>query len=305
MGALTKDRLIFDPADTADSDNIGSYLRAGSDGDLISSTLVGGKEALDVYMVQSADNATYDEDTAHVSGDAGKFILGVRNDNAATSLTSADGDYSPIAVDEFGRLFVNADISVTTGFEKAEDSAHVSGDIGGYVLAVRQDTLANSTSADGDYGSLKLNVDGALWTAPVGNVADDAVDAGNPIKVGSRAVGGALPAISASGDRANLISDMYRRVWINDSPNIGVVNTVVTVGATEVALPAVAQAGRRRMVIQNTSSNDVYVGATGISTTSGVRIAKSATLTLEIGENVNLFAIAAGAGNDVRVMELA
>ena len=46
------------------------------------------------------------EDAPHVSGDAGVMLLGVREDVAATSLTSADGDYSPIAVTTRGNLRV-------------------------------------------------------------------------------------------------------------------------------------------------------------------------------------------------------
>lgn len=41
------------------------------------------------------------EDSPHVSGDVGVEILTVRNDAQAT-LTSADGDYSPLAVDRYG-----------------------------------------------------------------------------------------------------------------------------------------------------------------------------------------------------------
>lgn len=43
------------------------------------------------------------EDSPHVSGDTGSFILAVRNDGSAP-LTSTNGDYSPIAVDSAGRL---------------------------------------------------------------------------------------------------------------------------------------------------------------------------------------------------------
>lgn len=303
-GSLTKDRLIFDPADTVESDNIGAYVRAGSDGDLVSSTNVGGKEGLDVNLINTAELGLYAEDSAHVSADPGQFVLAVRNDTEG-SLVSADGDYAPLQVDASGRLRVIADLDVTNLSEKAEDSAHVSADVGNFVLAVRQDSLASSVSADGDYGAFKLNADGALWVAPVGNVADDAADSGNPVKVGSRAVSGALAAVSATGDRADLLSDMYRRVWINDSPNIGAASVAVTVGATEVALPTTALAGRRRMMIQNVSSNDIYVGPTGVTTSSGLRVSKGSTLSIEIGEDVLLYGIAGSAGNSVRVFELA
>lgn len=304
MGALTKDRLIFDPADTGLSDNIGSYLRAGSDGDLLTSTLIGAKESLDVNIAGSTGLGIYAEDDAHVSGYSGQFILAVRRD-ADTTMVSADGDYSPLQVDENGRLKVVADIEVANGFEKAEDDAHVSGDIGSFSLGVSQATLASSVSADGDYAAFKVNSRGALWTAPVGTVADDAADTENPVKVGSRAVSGALAAVSATGDRADLLADMYRRVWINDSPNIASLTTVVTAGLTEVALPATNLAGRRRMFIQNTSDKDMFIGPTGVLTTTGFRIAKGATLSLEIGQNIDLFVITTAAAKDVVVFELA
>lgn len=44
------------------------------------------------------------EDALHVTGDPGVQLLGVRNDVAA-ALTTADGDYSPLAVDSHGHAF--------------------------------------------------------------------------------------------------------------------------------------------------------------------------------------------------------
>lgn len=241
---FSKDRLIFDAADIEDSDKIGAYL-VGATGLVVTSTTIGGKEAIDVNVVAGPDDAVYAEDSAATDGE---------------NLVA--------------------------------------------VAAVRQDTLSSSVGTDGDHAWLKLNNRGALWTAPVGSVADDAADTENPVKVGSRAASGALGAVS-NNDRADLISDLYRRVYINDSPNIGSACGAVTVGATEVALPTSALAGRRRMMVQNVSNNDVYVGPTGVSTANGLRLAKGATLSLEIGQSVNLFAVAGTAGNELRVFELA
>jgi hypothetical protein len=55
-----------------------------------------------------ADNTQVD-DTAFVSGDKGTMALGVRNDTFE-SLATTDGDYTPIAIDEYGRLKVNAEM---------------------------------------------------------------------------------------------------------------------------------------------------------------------------------------------------
>ena len=102
------------------------------------------------------------EDAAHVSGDQGIMGLAVRNDSEGT-LVGADGDYAPLQVDNVGRLRVIADLDFTVGAEEAEDDAHVSGDTGNYVLGVRQDSLASSTSADGDYASFKQNAKGEQY----------------------------------------------------------------------------------------------------------------------------------------------
>jgi hypothetical protein len=50
--------------------------------------------------------ATFAEDTAHVSGNTGSFVLGVRND-ANAIMTSANGDYSPVAVNANGAVAIN------------------------------------------------------------------------------------------------------------------------------------------------------------------------------------------------------
>lgn len=159
---IGKDRLVFDTTDADSTDNVGAYIR-GADGTIITHTTEGAKEALDVYVAnQIAMQSEHAEDSAHVSGDIGSFALGVRNDTNAV-MTSADGDYSPLATDSAGRLKVVADFSAAFDFVYAEDSAHTTGDSGAYVLSVREDTLAASTSATGDYQSFKTDGLGRLW----------------------------------------------------------------------------------------------------------------------------------------------
>lgn len=48
---------------------------------------------------------TYAEDAPHTTADKGVFIMGVRND-ATSSITSTERDYSPMAVDEIGRTII-------------------------------------------------------------------------------------------------------------------------------------------------------------------------------------------------------
>ena len=175
---INLDRLVFDTTATADSANVGAYLR-GSDGTLLTHT--GG--ALNVNITGATGLGIFAEDAAHSSGDLGQQMLAVRND-AGTSLVGTDGDYAPLQVDSTGALRVAA--SVTIGDNKAEDAAHSSGDTGSYVLSVRQDTLASTTSADGDYQSFKTDALGRLrmssakqsgvyGAVSVGNTATDLI----------------------------------------------------------------------------------------------------------------------------------
>lgn len=174
-------------ADVTAGQSIAAYLTDAA-GALITSTLVGGAQAADVNVVQSAlptgaaTEATLVaiesdlNDIKHLDGDpwfAGSFgveSLAVRHDASGPLSGVADGDWSPLQVDANGALKVAA--SVTIGDNHAEDSAASSGDIGSFSLLVRQDTLATSTSADGDYGAFKSNAAGELYVHDTSALAE-------------------------------------------------------------------------------------------------------------------------------------
>lgn len=122
-----------------------------------------------------ATNLGKAEDAAHTTGDVGVMSLAVRND-ANTSLVSADGDYAPFQVDATGLLKVNVVAGASSGVQYVEDTAAVSGDTGTMALAVRQDILSSSVSADGDYGWLKFDSIGRLWVNVNNTVTVTATD---------------------------------------------------------------------------------------------------------------------------------
>lgn len=154
--------------------------------------------------------------------------------------------------------------------------------------------------------TLAVNADGSINVNLTDDgVADGAADTGNPLKVGSRAIDGALTAID-SGDRADLLSDLYRRIWVNDSCNIAIANTAETVGTTAVELVSSPLAGRKKITIQNRSNDSIYIGDDNTVTSgTGVEIPKKASLTLELGEDIDIWAIGGSAALDVRVLEAA
>jgi len=99
------------------------------------------------------------------------------------------------------------------------DSATVIAAGGGVEAAALRVTLASDStgvvSIDDNAGTLTVDQGTAanLKTEPAGNVAHDAADSGNPVKVGAMAVN-ALPTAVANLDRANNLSDLFGRQLI-------------------------------------------------------------------------------------------
>lgn len=237
-------------------------------------------------------------------------VAGVRRD-ADTTPVSADGDAHPLVFDDEGQLKVRANVVASvepSDAEYAEDSAHTSGDVGLHMLAVRQDTLASSVDTDGDYASFKVDSLGRLYVAAAvaGDVADDAADSGNPLKVGSRATDAALTALSAADDRADLISDIYRRIMVNSSAAIAVQDSAAAVTDVAAQLMATPLNGRRKVIIQNIGNETVYLGDSGVADTTGIELKKRTNVELEIGEHVDIYAVcASGESSNLRILEMA
>lgn len=91
-----------------------------------------------------------------------------------------------------------------------------------------------------------------------GSVAHDSADAGNPIKVGGKAVS-AEPAAVANADRANFITDLVGKHIVLPYANpenfvSGAITTAMT-GTTSTSLIAAPASGLRNYITQITVSN--------------------------------------------------
>ena len=171
-----------------------------------------------------------------------------------------------LAINADGSINVNADISVSSGAEKAEDSAHVSGDIGQYVLAVRQDTLAASVDADGDYASLKVDALGALY-----------VNAGT-ITVNDSALA--------------------------DTAILSAANPLDTADTAE-AVKASALADRKYLWIYNNDNTRVFIGGSGVTAANGFPVSPGSYLELRAGAAVSPFFVGqTGKTPEIRTLEL-
>lgn len=86
-----------------------------------------------------------------------------------------------------GGLIVHAVNLPTVNLDssRAEDSAHASGHVGQFVLAVRRDTLTSFSGTDGDYSPFAVTSLGALWVKEAGVVtlALSGSTRGRPIQI--------------------------------------------------------------------------------------------------------------------------
>lgn len=116
-----------------------------------------------ILVVGTSANGVFAEDTAHVSGDKGQFVLAVANPGGATTL-AASGDYVAIGTSVEGSVNTNLFMyNSALSAVRPEDQAAASGDAGVPIYQVLQSSLT-ADAASGDYGTLKGDLDGAQIT---------------------------------------------------------------------------------------------------------------------------------------------
>lgn len=147
---------------------------------------------------------------------------------------------------------------------KAEDAVHTSGDLGIMALGVRKDT-AVALGADGDYHPPLFDASGKLWVnatvsagSTAGDVAHDAADSGNPVKMGARARSSEIAAV-ANNDRSDLLTDLVGKLIVLPYANpenfvSGCISSAMT-GTTSTSLIAAPASGLRNYITQITVSN--------------------------------------------------
>ncbi len=89
-------------------------------------------------------------------------------------------------------------------------------------------------------------------------------------------------------------------VWSQGATLVG---AAVTVGLTEVALAAANTARRAITIFNNASAAVLYVGPTGVTTASGMRISPQSSGTFSSAAGAAWFGISDTAGTNVRVLE--
>lgn len=114
-----------------------------------------------------ATNLGKAEDAAHTTGDVGIACLGFASAIPQTA-TAGEGDYvlpkTNLSGAQYVDVNINGQVNNGNGLLKFEDAASADSVAGVAGLAVRQDTISNTVGSDLDYGLLKQDNSGALWT---------------------------------------------------------------------------------------------------------------------------------------------
>lgn len=276
QGTAGLTKIAIDTTTIGDGASIAAYV-VDSAGALVTSTLVGADQSLDVNVAQSALPAgaatettlasiltdlnllTNIDGAAWSSGNTGAMSLAVRKDASGAFSGVADGDFSPLQLDSNGALKVSGTFSIDETGDYAEDSAHSSGATGYLNLSVRNDNQATTmTSANGDYASAVVDDRGATYVKDV-------------------------------AAKSNL-------------------QQIMTVGTSAVALPASPLSGRSSMFVQMLSSGQLYLGSATVTNSGsarGLQIGNGGFVTLDVGPANLVYGIASAAGKDVVVWEFA
>jgi hypothetical protein len=95
-----------------------------------------------------------------------------------------------------------------------------------------------------------------------------------------------------SVDRA----DVIKYDFIAGTVTVSTTQTLLKAGATNLS-------GRQIITIYNSGNHDIYVGPSGVTTSTGIRIFKRQTITFPYGDGINLYAITSTSTSDVVVHE--
>lgn len=347
---MGKHQIAINTSSLVDGDSIASYLVSAA-GTLLTHTTIGAKEHLDVL-----DSSSHLDSSAYATGVDFLSSMGVVDSN---------GNWVPLTLNASGQLPVAATLDEAGDY--AEDSAHTTGDIGYFNLAVRRDTRTSGVDTDGDYASFNVNANGELYvhdtdvlaelvsanatltsidghaaqietdtTAILAELLDqgttldsiladtatidsnlasltkleDAAHASGDAGIQALAVRkDANGSSAADGDYTSLLTNASGALKVDDTANGGILQQQVTVSSTAAQVPAANLAGRKSLMLQNTSSGRMWIGSATVTTsgaTAGIELPANSFMELEVGAAVNVYAIKSGGGTlTLNVLELA
>jgi hypothetical protein len=275
-----KDILVFDTTEIDSSDQVGAHI-LGSSNLKITSTTVGSREALDVYIAEGI-NVEVDLSATEDS------VQSWTHDGTGTAITSTGG-----ALDV---NITNASIAITATDLDIRDLVYTSDS----VTAHQGGTWSNQIT-DGTY-TLVINADGSINAAITTTDLDirDLTHVSDSVSLGD---GTALFTSTTIGSDIGLDVNIINSITANDMALTAAVNTALT-NQTGAALPTAAN--RKYLFLYNNGNKRLFVGDTATLTlANGFPISPGSYLELRAGPAVALDYIReTGGTSDLRVLEL-
>lgn len=273
---ITLDSIEYQNSSIQIKDAAGDALAIGADGS-INITDNGGSLTVDGTVELGATTlAALETIELGATTLAALESITVQNGSGGSAVNIQDGGNS-ITVD--GSVSVSALPGSLQGY--ADGIAWTAGNFGAEALAVRKDANGAFTGvADGDYSPLQLSANGLL-------------------KIGVFDSAGDQLAINADGSFNAQFTESGYASWL-------VSNETVDTTAGGVQLVATALTGRLRIEIQNLGTQDIYIAeATGVTTSSGLKIPKGSSYEQALDAGAEIWAITGSGSSDVRVAEYA
>lgn len=316
-----KNKIIFDTAEAlAENDTIGGYVLDPS-GNLI--------DPRQIRALTNADVVTVEQGTTPwVIGDGGGSItvdavnLDIRDLAFATDKVDVSGS-TVSATQGTSPWVVSATDFDIRDLAAATDS----------VAAWTNDGAGNPISSTG--GALDVNITNAIivdidgvydvGTNPnpdnVGIIASTRAAAPDQTTQSFRPSGGAassddVTAANVQGLDVNSFLMAYdgtnwdrvrhrnNELLVNDTANTAVLQTQKDVTTSTGALLASQLANRKYLLIQNSGSGTIYIGASGVTTANGFPLGSGSVAELRCGPAVSVHAVTNTGTRDTRLLEL-
>lgn len=330
--------LVFDPANAADSANVGSFVRAGTDGTKIGSKNVASADWLNVASLLF-DGAGTALTSTLVSG---KQALDVNLASPISVATDVDGFYNVSTnptPDTVGEIFCTRAATpaitdqiqrVTAGAASADGvvAANVHGqDVNAFGMGYNGTTWDRLKSTSGALnvsdGGGSLTVDATAFDIRLLTTADHvtAHQGTSPWVVSATALD--IRALTSSDvvsswtkdGTGNAIGshtgalDVYiagGSITTSDAAlaNAAVAHEATVAGVSAVSMSASPLSGRKYLLAANNGNKAMYLGTTGVTTATGFPLYPGQQIEMRAGASVDVKVIAAGAAQDMRVLQL-
>lgn len=182
-----------------------------------------------------------------------------------------------------GALDINiasGSLTVTENDVYAEDSAHTSGDEGGFVLSLRVDDLASVPASvlagtEGDYQAFITGPSGELLVGANNLDIRDLSDSTDSVSIGD-----GTDTLAINSDGSINVSETKPTTFASAQPIVG----------TSAAAIVTKLTNQCKIYVRNEGSEPVYVGPTGVTTLTGYKIGCGEVECFE--GDADLFAIA-------------